>query len=128
MDFSITIDNLDGNPTMSWTKSGDISTNVWYTTNIEQGTFFQNPDFGVNLRDINKVTVNNIDLIKQRLEKAYNWLLTTGKAKQLIVIVEPDLMNINRVNYKIEIYQADGIPVTITDFVTVGGASDSFTI
>ncbi len=128
MDFSITIDALDGVPTMSWTKSSDISTNVWYTTNTEKGTFFQNPDFGVKLRDINKVTDNNIDLIKQRLEKAYNWLLTTGKAKQLKVIVEKDSRSVYRVNYKIEIYQADGVPVSISDFVTVGGASDSFTL
>lgn len=127
MDYSIKVDN-NGIGQMSWDKAEDITTNVWYSTNIEQGSFFQNFDFGLLLRDINKITDSTIDLFKQRLESAVNWLLNIERADKIDIIVEKDQRDINRVNYKIEITPADGFPVTVTGFQTVGGASDDFTL
>ncbi len=127
MDFSITPDN-DGIPQMSWTKETTVSTNVFYTFNVRRGTFFQNPTFGIDLSDIKKVTDNTVELIKERLINACSWLLGVGRAKSIDVIVEKDTTDITRINYKVDITQADGFPVTVTDFITVGGASDDFPI
>ena len=127
MDFSI-VEGDNGIVEMTWDKPTDISTNIYLSLNIKKGSIFNNPDFGLDLSDIKKVTDNNIDLIKERLEKALQWLIGVGKAKSVIVIVEKDLKDIYRINYKIEAIQADGIPIVISNFKRVGGPADGFSI
>lgn len=127
MDFAIVNDGV-GNPRMSWDKETTVRTNIFYSGNIEVGTFFQNPTFGIKLSDIKKITPRTMNLIKQRIENAYSWILDIGRAKELNILVEPDNQNINRINYKVDITQADGIPVSVSGFITVGGASSGFTL
>lgn len=127
MDYSI-ITGDNGIPEMSWSKPDNITTLVYTSLHIQKGKLFTMPDFGLDLSDIKKVTLNNIEKIKSRLEAALKWLLEIKKAKSLNVIVERDLSDITRINYKVEIVQADGIPVTVSYFRTVGGASDDFSI
>jgi hypothetical protein len=127
MHFSIT-QGANGNPVMSWDQPEDISTNIYTTLGIKKRSWFLNPSFGLDLSDIKKVTVNNIDLIKSRIIKALQWLLDSGKAKSITVIVEKDLRDTGRINYKVEAIQANGIPVTVSYFRTVGGPDDDFTI
>lgn len=127
MEYSI-IEGANGNPEVSWDKPDNISTLIYTSTQIPKGKLFNMPDFGLDLSDIKKVTVNNINKIKSRIEAALKWLLETGKAKTIKVIVEKDSSDLSRINYKVEAVQADGIPVTVSYFRTVGGADDSFTI
>lgn len=127
MDYSIT-QGSEGTPELSWSKPTDITTNIYTSLNITKGSLFNMPDFGLDLSDIRKVTANNINLIRTRLETALAWLLDVGKAKSITVIVEKDNRDIHRINYKVEALQADGIPVTVTNFRTVGGADDDFAI
>lgn len=127
MDFSIT-EGENGNPEVSWDKPDNITTAIYTSTQIPKGKLFNMPEFGLDLSDIKKVTANNINKIKSRIEKSLQWLKETRKAKSINVIVEKDSSDISRINYKVEAIQADGIPVTVSYFRTVGGADDSFTI
>ena len=87
---------------------------------------FSNLNFGLDMKGINKVTDNTVTLFKTRIEKALQWLLDIGKAVSIVVTVEKDLTNINRINYKVDSIQADGIPIVVNNFVTVGGPSAGF--
>jgi hypothetical protein len=119
MDFKM-ISEKNGTAKMSWDKNDNITGNIYFSLNIIPGTIFNNPDFGLLLSDILKVTVNNIALIKQRIKKSLQWILDINKAKSIDIIVERDLGNINRVNIKIEALQADGLFIEYSQFKTVG--------
>lgn len=125
MNFALVM-GPDGVWRMTWDRPTDISGLVWLSLNIEQGNFFNLPNYGLKTSDIRKVTANNITVLKQRVEQALAWLITTGKAKDLTVIVERDSSDYSRINWKVEITQADGLPLTVTGFRTVG-AQDSAT-
>lgn len=127
MDYSI-ITGDNGVPEMSWDKPENISTLLFNSVSVKKGTLISKPDFGLDLSDIKKVTTININKIKSRIETACKWLIEVGKAKSLNIIVERNPKDLTRINYKIEAIQADGIPVTVSYFQTVGGASDNFTI
>lgn len=127
MNFKIDINN-DGSASMSWDQSDDISTNVWLSLNIEQGQQFNNKKFGLKTSDINKINDFNVNLLRKRIENAISWLVSVGKATSATYIVERDKYDTSRINYQIEITQADGIPITVNNFITVGGPSGGFTI
>lgn len=127
MNFAI-IQGDNGIPEMSWEKSEDISTSLYLSLGISHGTLFNNIDFGLKLDDIKKVTVNNIELIKSRIENALQWMLDIGKVKTIDIIVERDSKDINRIDIKVEAVQIDGTPINISMFRTVGGPADGFTI
>lgn len=127
MDFSI-ITGDNGIAEMSWDKPEDISGNIFTSLSIPKGKLFNLPSFGLDLSDIKKVTSNNINLIKTRIQAALSWLIDIGKAKSINIIVEKDQKDITRINYSIEAIQADGIPVTVSYFRTVGGPDADFSI
>lgn len=127
MNFGIDIDST-GVGTMTWEKPTDISTNIYWSLNIDQGRMFNNPGFGLQLDDIKKVTTNNVNLIQQRVESALQWLLNTKRAKSIDVIVERDTTDPNRINWKVTAEQADGFPVVVESFRTIGGPSSGFTV
>ena len=119
MDFAITVDK-QGNAKMTWDKETTITGNVYFSLNIVPGTLFNNPTFGLDLSDIKKITASNINLIRQRIKNALQWLLDTGKAQSIDIIVERDLINISRMNIRVEVKQSDGIDFTYEQFKTVG--------
>ena len=119
MNFGIE-QGVDGVWRMTWERPTDISGLVWLSLNIEQGAFFNSPNFGFKLSDIKKITASNIQLIKTRAELALQWLLDTGKAKAIDVIVERDTQDYNRINWRAEIEQADGLTLTSSGFKTIG--------
>ena len=127
MDFSI-VEGSNGNPEVSWEKPTNIATNIYTSLMIKKGSLFNTPSFGLDLSDIKKVTATNIKLIETRLRDALQWLIDIGKAKTINVIVERDSLDRSRINYKVEAVQADGIPVIVSYFRTVGGAADDFSI
>jgi len=127
MDFKI-ISERNGTAKMSWDKSDDITGNLYFSLNIVPGTLFNNPTFGLLLSDIKKVTVAKLTLIKQRVVNAVQWIIDVGKATYIDVLVERDLANINRVNIKIEALQANGTNLSYSQFRTVGGPAQGFSI
>ena len=120
MDFKIALGD-ENTAAMTWDKSDDISTPVYYSMHVPTGKLFPRPNFGLYLKDIKKVTPNVLDLFKQRITASTKWLIDLGKAESITIDVERNLQNINRIDYKVKIIQADGIPVTINNFVIVGG-------
>lgn len=111
---------------MVWTRPTDISGLVWLSLELENGQFFNMPNFGLKTKDIKKITANNIEMLKQRVKDALQWLLDTGKAKSIDVVVERDSVDYNRINWKVEAVQADGLPIEASGFRTVGGPSSGF--
>lgn len=127
MNFEISIDST-GRGAMTWDKPSDISTNIWWALNTNTGSLINNPGFGLQIDDIKKVTTNNINLMKQRIESSLQHLLDIGKADAINVIVERDTLDRNRINYKVTAFQADGIPIVVDGFKTIGGPSSSFSV
>ncbi|HUU89237.1 MAG TPA: phage GP46 family protein [Candidatus Glassbacteria bacterium] len=127
MNFGIIVSN-DGKGEMSWQPPTDISTNVWWSISLQKGRLFNNVGFGLDLSDIKKITGSSITMIRQRIEAALKWLLTTGRAKSIEVLVERDDRDYNRLNWKVTILQADGIPVIVESYRTIGGPASGFTI
>lgn len=119
MNFAI-IQGAEGTSVMSWDRPTDISGAVYFSYNIKRGTLFTDINFGLDLSDIKKVTDNNIEIIKKRLEQALNWMLLTEKAKAVSITVEKDNLVLGRVNVLTEVIQNDSVPIIISNFITVG--------
>lgn len=121
MDFSI-IQGDNGRLKMSWDKPADITTNIFSSITIKKGSFFSNPDFGLDLSDIRLVTDENINEIKDRFYSALKWLIDSGKAKSVKVEAYKNNNDVTRVDFKLSIVQSkDNQTITITAFKTVGG-------
>jgi len=127
MDFALQ-QGANGTTEMSWDKSTDIFNLLWFSVNLPKGSMFNLPDFGLNLSDIKKLTDDKIELIKGRLEKSTQWIIDIGKAKSITVIVEKNTQSIGRVDIFLSAIEADGTPVDVNTFRTVGGPEDGFTI
>lgn len=119
MNFSIT-QAEEGLSRWSWDKPDDIRAAVYYSLNIHKGELITAPNFGLDLSDIKKVTDNNIDTIKQRIQQALDWLLIVEKARAIKITVQKNNLNRWRVDTRIEIIQSDSVPITIDNFITVG--------
>lgn len=120
MNFKI-IQTGNGYPEMSWETSEDISTNIYWSLWIRKGDLYNAPDFGLDMTGLDKMTTNVVKIFKIRIEKALSWLVDIGKAVSISVLVERDLTNINKINYRVDAVQADGIPIVVNNFVSVGG-------
>lgn len=127
MNFGVT-QRADGTAELTWEKPTDIRVLLFNSLNIRRGIMINLPNFGLDLSDIKKVTDENVTLIEERIRNAVQWIQDTGKAKSIDVIVEKDNTDFTRINYRVDAVQADGVPVFIEDFVTVGGPADGFTI
>jgi len=111
----------NGVAVMTWEKSTDIGNLLYFSVNIQKGLLFNLPNFGLNLSDIKKLTTDKIALIQGRVEKSVQWIQDIGRARSIEVIVEPNTQSIGRVDIQIKAIQADGTPVDINTFRTVGG-------
>jgi phage gp46-like protein len=120
MNFKI-IQIGNGEPEMAWETSEDISTNIYWSLWIRKGDLYNAPDFGIDMTGLDKMTTNVVKIFKIRIEKALSWLVDIGKAVSISVLVERDLTNINKINYRVDAVQSDGIPITVNNFVSVGG-------
>jgi hypothetical protein len=125
MNFDIIV-GKDGVAEMAWTRPTSIAGAIWLSLNIDAGKLFNAPSFGLDLQDVRKISSTTIPIVKQRIEQALKWLLDTNKAKSITVLVERDSVDSCRINWRVDAVQADGIPLTVTSFRTVGGPSNSF--
>ena len=122
MDFAI-IQGKNGVSEMSWVKSTDIGNLLYFSINIQKGTLFNDPDFGLDLSDLKKVTDSTVDIIKNRIEKAVKWIVDIKRAVYIDVIIEKNLQTIGRIDISVTALQADGTPVELKTFRSVGGAA-----
>lgn len=124
MDFGI--NTVNGHLEMTWDKPDDISTNILLIVNTEKGSMFNNKNFGVKKSDITNVNDETINKLQNRYEIALQLLTALGKAKSVEVIVQRNKNNVYRIDTHIKVFQANGIPVIVNDFVTVGGPSGEY--
>jgi len=127
MDFAI-VQGPNGVPEMSWEKPTNIGNLLYFSINIKKGTLFNNPGFGLDLSDIKKLTDEKLPLIQDRVEKSLKWILDIGKAREILVTVEKNIQAIGRVDIFIKATQADGTPVDLSTFRSVGGPADGFIV
>lgn len=133
MDFQINLDQGHSTGYMTFTKNTDIRTNIYFSLYIKQGDWFYDPNFGSKLSQIKKITASNMLLAKQYIESALKWLINTGKASSINVIVEPDNTNINQMDIKITVQQPNSVTLYYESsldvksgklaFIEVGGPS-----
>ena len=117
MDFQINLPGNDLGTTrtvssvgeMAFVKNTDIRTDVYLSLNIKKGSWFANPKFGCDLFKIRKITAGNLVLAKQYVEAALQWMIITGRAKAVTVVVERNSQNLWYMSISISITQADGM-------------------
>lgn len=129
MDFAIEIatdGTAAGQMTYDKAENSNLMNNVWLSLMIPRGGFFQNPDFGLRPRNRQKNTARNANLVVEDYKEALQWLLDTGKAKEINVYTERDrspnggtTQSLNRLKMLVEVTPAAGDKVTFERFVEV---------
>jgi phage gp46-like protein len=109
---------------MTSEKNTNISTNVYLSLFVKKGSQFQRPDFGCEW--VNKISPQSLNLQRQNIINALKWMIKAQRAKKIDVWVEQDLRTYNQMNISITVTQQNGIPITYTLFMPVGGPSPSF--
>lgn len=90
-DFAITTDQGLGLMSM---KGGDSRfNNVYLSLEVAKGTFFLDPDFGLQLRPRAKNNDNTARLIRADILSALQWLLDTKRAAAIAVVMSRDTLN-----------------------------------
>lgn len=124
MNYQIEIDEK-GQGYTTWETSKGILNNVFLSVKIKRGSWFKEPDYGLEIRDIKRKTESNRNLLQQRYEEALNWMYDARRASSINVEVTDRNDGYNVV---VDAIGIDGIPMQFTDFVQVGGPSDGFGI
>jgi phage gp46-like protein len=83
MDFQITYDYLNPNGVMTWGDNSNLSTDIFNSLNIKQGSFFQNLSFGSKLYTIKTLSQAQTLIVQQYAEQALGWMLTAGYATEI---------------------------------------------
>lgn len=118
MDFKVLSDNgLAGQ--MEWDKSDSILTNIILSLSVNRGDFFQDPTFGSELYKIKKLNTSSINLARQYISRALQWLIDTGKANSIDVTVERDSIDRSRMNIRVQAEESDGNQITYDTYKTL---------
>ncbi len=125
MNFGIEIDEF-GQGRMTWERRQSALVNVYWSVKTPKGAFFADPDFGLDLTDIKKVTESTVDTIIQRYEQALNWMIDARKARLVTVTAFIPPNDNNRINVRVEVVEMDGTTMQFATFVEVGGVSGGF--
>jgi phage gp46-like protein len=104
---------------LNFTKSTDITSNIYVLLHVRKGSFFQNPDLGNELHNVTKLTDHGINQAGQYIQEALQPLIQCGRAVSVEVSVERDSREYNRLNYQVKATQPDGLIVSYTDFKRV---------
>jgi hypothetical protein len=112
------IELVNGLLEQTYEQDATIYTDMVLSVNVEQGSFFLDTSFGLAALP-KAITAQTVPLIKQRFEQAWQWLIDTGKAKSIDVLVEQDSDDKDRVNVSAQAVQANDQVVTYEAFVEV---------
>jgi len=107
-----------GRPSQSWDQDDTIMSDIALSILVPRGSFFQDPSFGLPELP-GKLTPRNVELARERVREALQWLLDTGRAKSMEIEVERDADADDRLNIRVVAVQADGREVTFGTFVEV---------
>lgn len=122
MDFQIQLEQGTNTGSLVFAKNSDIRTSMFLSLNINKGDFFQNRNFGCNLYKIKKITPQNIALAQQYIQESLQWLIQTGRATTIDVVVEQDSMSPGQLDIKVSATQPNGLIIKyVTKYFAVGG-------
>ena len=121
MNYDIEIDEK-GRGRLTWNKKSSNLVNVYLSVKTPKGFLTTDPEFGLDISDIKKVTENTIDTLKQRFEKALEWMISARKARSVDVEVSLLQNRSDGVKIKVTIVELSGVKMQFVDFVQVGGA------
>jgi phage gp46-like protein len=107
---------------MTFTGNTDVSTDIYMSLSTPKESFFQNKSFG--LEGIQKITQNNILILKENIASALKWMILAGSVTSFDIVVEQDLTDINRLDISVTATQANGFIVHYQQFYAVGGPSN----
>jgi phage gp46-like protein len=112
MDFAIAISGADGQ--MTYEAVTDLANNIWLSLFTKRGSFFQDPGFGSRLYLLRrqKNTAQKAALAKSYCQEALQWLLDSGRAVDINVLIEEDQTDVCRLNAQIGCTQANGQEIT----------------
>jgi phage gp46-like protein len=125
MNFGIEIQE-NGRGRMTWERRQNALVNVYWSVKTPKGSFFADPDFGLDLSDVKKVTPSTVDTIIQRYEQALSWMIDARKARAISVNASIPNGENNRIDVTVEIVEMDGTVMQFATFVEVGGVSGGF--
>jgi phage gp46-like protein len=122
IDFAIQVVGNQGQGEMTFDECMDLGNNVYLSIMTPRGSFFQDPNVGMNQRYRRaKNTVQNMNLVAADAEAALAWLISSGRATAISVIaqiVPPE--SIWRLKLDVQVTQAQGQQVTYTIYTPVG--------
>ncbi len=83
MDFQTQYSEYNPYGSMTWYDNSNLSTDIFNSLTIQQGSFFQNLSFGSQLYKVGIVNQASTILVQQYAEQALAWLLTAGYASAI---------------------------------------------
>lgn len=128
------VKSVNGKLTMTYEKETSVQGPLGMTLNIvkesltNRGSWFMNPDFGLDLSNIQVVTNETVILLQQEITRSLAWLIDALKVARLVVDTEMHPTDRNTINVRIEVIQLDQIAMVFVGFVCVGGPSPGFTV
>lgn len=119
MDFKIEIDGADAD--MTFEKAESILNNIYLSLVVEQGSFFQNTNFGSRLHLIRGKNTDNTEiLVKEYCKESLEWLITTGRATAVDVITERNMeIDLHLLKILITVTQANGQQIVFETFLEI---------
>jgi len=118
--MSIGIQTENGYLVMSFAGGDDLLTNVITSLEIEKGSWFAAPEFGMLKRSRMKNTDRTARLIEGDIRAALQWLLDSNRATAIDVVMERDTtINLNRLIARISVTGSKGNRITYEKFMEV---------
>ncbi len=125
MNFGIEIDN-QGRGRMTWEEKQSNLDNVYISVKTPKGALFADPEFGLDLSGVDKITNTTVNTIIQRYEQALEWMIDARKARTITVTANIPSTDVNRINVNVAIIEMEGTEMQFTSFVEVGGVNGSY--
>lgn len=125
MDFLIDIatdSSAAGAMTYEQATDGNLMNNIYLSLVIKRGAWFQNPNFGSRLHLLQRAknTEQTAALAEEYCKEALQWLIDTGRARNIDVIAQRDRsQDLHRLLLQVTVTATTGEPVTFTTFVEV---------
>lgn len=118
MDFKLKIDGIKAD--MTFEKADSIINNIWLSLNVERGSFFADPEFGLRKLKRAKNTEETERLAREYIKEALQWIIDIGRVKEIDVVTQRDTTrDLYRLNVWITAIQADGRKIEFETFLEV---------
>jgi len=104
---------------MSYGWEDTILNNIALSITTKKGDWFHKPAFGSRLHTIKKNTAGAVELVKEYVKEATQWIIDIGRATEINIIAEREPNNLHRINFRVTAKQANGLIVPFNDFIEV---------